>query len=248
MLVSIVIATYNSAKTLRRCFDSIIPQLKEDCELIVIDGGSKDGSLGIINEYTNSIAYTISEPDKGVYDAWNKAIVKSHGEWITFIGSDDKMLPGALDLYRKFLELHGSDYDIVTGKVHFVSEDGKLIKDLGEPFDWLKLVKRKYNLAHPGMLHNRKCFERFGMFDLRYKICGDTEFLQRLGPDVKAGFIDEFLVNMQIGGLSGGWKTFWESFLIRYRQGHLSKVTVIFMYFKFYCELLSNKIKNTIRC
>ena len=100
MKISIIIATWNAEKTLRRCLDSIIPQLTDETELIIIDGGSKDSTNEIINSYGNNVAVHLSEPDKGVYDAWNKGIKTSHGEWIMFIGADDTLCPNAIQVYN----------------------------------------------------------------------------------------------------------------------------------------------------
>lgn len=247
MLVSIIVATYNSAKTLRRCLDSIVPQLGEDCELLVIDGGSKDGTVDIIEEYRGKISYTVSEPDKGVYDAWNKAIVKAKGQWITFIGSDDQMLQGTIDKYRSFLNENGDDYDLISAKLHYISKEGKLIKDVGEPFNWEKLVNVKLSFAHPGMLHNKTCFERFGLFDINYRICGDSDFLQRLGKDVKVGFIDDYLVNMTEGGLSDSTSVFKEGFQIRKKNHSMSRLKLYLLFGKLYIGSFLGQFKKRIK-
>ena len=95
--ISIIIATFNASATIKRCLDSIVPQLTEECELVIIDGGSKDSTNEIIDSYGDKIAIHVSEPDKGIYDAWNKGIRLSSGEWVAFIGADDVLLSGALN-------------------------------------------------------------------------------------------------------------------------------------------------------
>ena len=85
ILISIIIATWNSEKTLKRCLDSIIPQLTKNIELLIVDGGSIDKTNDIIDSYGENISFHISEPDKGVYDAWNKAITHSSGKWLSLI-------------------------------------------------------------------------------------------------------------------------------------------------------------------
>ena len=102
MKISIIIATWNAAKTLRTCLDSIVPQLNKDVELILVDGGSKDETNEIIDSYGDKVSVHISEPDKGVYDAWNKGVKSASGDWITFIGADDVMLQDTTSKYFKF--------------------------------------------------------------------------------------------------------------------------------------------------
>ena len=79
MLISIIIATYNAEKTLQRCLDSIIPQLSDQVELIIIDGGSIDKTSEIVKSNSQYITYYLSEKDDGIYDAWNKGINKANG-------------------------------------------------------------------------------------------------------------------------------------------------------------------------
>ena len=88
-LVSIIIAVYNGANTLQDCLDSIKQQTYQNIELIIIDGGSTDATIDVLNEYDAQISYWISEPDDGIYNAWNKGVVQAKGEWICFLGADE---------------------------------------------------------------------------------------------------------------------------------------------------------------
>jgi len=213
--ISIIIATYNSGKTLKRCLDSIIYQLEEHDEVLIIDGGSKDNTMEIVESYGNKISYSISEKDKGVYDAWNKGVKAAKGQFVVFIGSDDEMLPNTMSLYHSFINKNGNDYDIICGKLYYVNEKGTVLRKVGEPWNWEKHCKRKLNFAHPGMLHNKRLFTRIGYFDLKYKICSDSDFLQRVGSEAKGGFIDNFLVRMSEGGVSDGYNAMVEGFITR---------------------------------
>lgn len=246
MLISIIIATYNASKTLKRCLESIIPQLTDDTELIIVDGGSKDNTNEIINEYVEKISVHISEPDKGVYDAWNKGIKKAHGNWIMFIGADDTLCPNAINIYKNYFHQNGEDFDIICGKLHFVNNKGNLLRDVGEPWNWDKLRKRKWNLAHPGMLHNKRIFESYGMFNIQYKICADSDMLQRLGPNIKAGFIDDFLVNMSEGGVSDSIMAIKEGFLIRKKNKTLPYIENLYGYIILLCKFRLSKLKNKV--
>ncbi|WP_181276694.1 glycosyltransferase family 2 protein [Arcticibacter pallidicorallinus] len=97
-LVSIVIVTLNAEACLRTCLLSIINQQYKNIELLVFDGLSTDSTLEIIKEYDTHISYWQSRPDQGIYDAMNKAIQKASGDWIYFIGADDKLLSGFSEL------------------------------------------------------------------------------------------------------------------------------------------------------
>lgn len=215
MLISIIIATFNAAKTLQRCLDSIVPQLTDATELILVDGGSKDNTNDIIDSYGDKIAVHISEPDRGIYDAWNKGVKIAHGTFVTFIGADDCMMPDAIQQYFNFLNTHGTDFDLICGKLYFINERNEIIRRVGEPWNWKKHCRRKLNFAHPGLLHNKRLFKSIGYFDLQYKICADSDFLQRVGPSAKGGFIDEYLIKMSQGGMSDGYRAIKEGYLSR---------------------------------
>lgn len=222
MTISIIIATYNASKTLQRCLDSIVPQLTDETELILVDGGSKDNTNEIIDSYGDKIAVHISEPDKGIYDAWNKGVKAAHGKFVAFIGADDQMLPEAIRHYLDFFDKHGTNFDLVCGKLYFVNSHGQILRKVGEPWDWKKHCRRKLNFAHPGMLHNKRLFEKVGYFDLQYKICADSDFLQRIGPSARGGFINEYLIKMAQGGMSDGYKAIKEGYLSRKKNKCLS--------------------------
>ena len=88
-LISIVVSVFNGADTLQQCIDSVTDQTYPAVELIVIDGGSTDGTREILLRNASKLAYWVSEPDRGIYHAWNKALVHAQGDWISFLGADD---------------------------------------------------------------------------------------------------------------------------------------------------------------
>jgi glycosyltransferase involved in cell wall biosynthesis len=87
--VSVVVAVFNGVDTLQRALDSLFAQTYRDWELVVIDGGSTDGSVAILERASDRISYWVSEPDRGIYDAWNKALSRLRGQWVVFLGADD---------------------------------------------------------------------------------------------------------------------------------------------------------------
>jgi glycosyltransferase involved in cell wall biosynthesis len=196
-LISVVTVVLNGAKTLRDTIESIVPQLCEEVEYIIIDGGSTDGSIDIIQEYDRHLAYWVSERDSGIYDAWNKAIEASQGEFISFIGADDILEPCAFTAYIEKIKSF-PDIEYWSSHVVFGQRQGRVI---GRPWCWHEF--RKYmTVAHVGSLHRRDLYTRYGKYDTSFRIVGDYEFLLRVGNNLQAGFVDVVTVTMGDGGIS----------------------------------------------
>ncbi|MDR2407020.1 MAG: glycosyltransferase [Bacteroidales bacterium] len=203
--ISIVIATYNVAKTIADCLESIKAQKTGKIELIIVDAGSTDGTLRIIETYNDVVDIVISERDDGIYDAWNKGIRLSSGQWIMFLGADDELMPEALSTYVSFVEKVrkiDKKIDYISSKVQYVDLQGKPLKIFGEPFLWEKFI-RNMNVAHVGSLHNRDLFKEIGLYNyVDYKICGDYELLMRKRNTLKTQFIPVVTAKMRTGGVS----------------------------------------------
>ncbi|MDB5149463.1 MAG: glycosyl transferase family 2 [Mucilaginibacter sp.] len=242
---SIIIATYNSEKTLIRCINSIIEQNFKNYELIIIDGGSTDGTVNIIKQFDSNISSWISEKDKGIYDAWNKGVRMAKGEWITFVGSDDSLYFDALSNYHDFIRsLNNPRLEFVSSKLDLVDVNNNYIKTLGLPWDW-ESCRRQNLIAHPGSLHNRLLFEKFGLFDDSYRICGDFEFLLRPGKEFKTAFMDKITVRMSQGGVSfNAGKLFTEHYRAVVSTGKLNKPAALFYY---RWQMAKSYIKSGIR-
>ena len=218
MHISIVIATYNAGKTLGNCLNSIVPQLTDDVELVIVDGGSKDNTNLIIESFGNKIAFHLSEPDKGIYDAWNKGVKNAKGEWIMFVGADDVLLPGAIQTYLEVIHNtpNISDYDYICAHNEYVDMNGKMLKLLGEEPKWGKM-RRLMPAAHVASLHNKKnLFETIGLYDFeRFHICADYELLLRKKQELKYLMLPAHIARMKVGGMSFSNKAIKETFEIR---------------------------------
>ena len=92
MKLSVITINYNNKEGLKKTIESVVSQIYQDFEYIVVDGGSTDGSIDIIREYDKHIDFWISEPDRGIYNAMNKGIKFSHGEFCLFLNSGDCLL------------------------------------------------------------------------------------------------------------------------------------------------------------
>ena len=211
-IISIIIATYNASKTLKRCLDSIISQKTDGIEILVIDGFSTDSTMKIVKSFGERIDYSISEKDKGIYDAWNKGVNVAHGDWIMFLGADDYLLDGSIKLYMNYLS--NGDYsnmDIISARCKYV-KDGRFIDIRGEKYDY-KTFCRYMNISHGSTLHNRNLFVELGKFDLSYRICADYEFLLR--KVLIAEFINSPTFCMEAGGMSCSARGLVETYRLR---------------------------------
>jgi len=249
--ISIVIATFNAAKTLKKCLDSIIPQLTDEIELILVDGGSKDSTNEIIDSYGDKIAVHVSEPDKGIYDAWNKGVKLAHGQWVAFVGADDVLLPSALNKYldaiRNTLDIE--NYDYICAYNEYADEKGNVLNILGGAPEW-PIYRKRMNAAHVASLHNKKnLFEMLGGYDLSFKICADYELLLRKKDKLKYLFIPERIARMQIGGMSFSTRAIKETYRIRQKHRSVNALENALLFvrdwlgFKYYCvkQLLKGK-------
>lgn len=215
--ISIIIATYNAAKTLRTCFDSIVPQLTEETELIIVDGNSKDETNDIIDSYGGKVAVHISEPDKGIYDAWNKGVKAAKGEWVMFVGADDVLLPNALGEYLKVIHstIGIDEYDYICANNEFVDMKGCILKIIGQAPTW-KRMRRGMAAAHVASLHNmHNLFETIGGYNLDFKICADYELLLRKKQNLRYLFVPVHIARMKVGGMSFSTKAIVEAYKIR---------------------------------
>ena len=204
-LISIIIAVFNGAAHLQRSIASVINQTYPNKELVIIDGGSSDGTVNIIKAYNQAIAYWETQPDRGIYHAWNKALNHTKGDWIYFLGSDDYLRHA--NIFRDivpYLEKYTLKTRIVYGRVNLVTDDGKVIMTYGEPWNRIrKRFKEVMCIPHQGVFHHRTLFELHGKFDESYQIAGDYEMLLRELKTNWAGFVSDMMVaNMQIGGMS----------------------------------------------
>ena len=140
-LISIIVASYNSINTLSRVIESVRSQTYLNKELVIIDGGSKDGTVDVLKRYDESIAYWCSEPDKGIYNAWNKALDYTKGDWILFLGADDYLWTNdVLERITPQLIKVRSKFRVVYGRVSIVREDGTVLETHNEP--WERAKKR----------------------------------------------------------------------------------------------------------
>jgi len=198
-LISIITAVRNGKEHIQQTIQSVASQDFRDFEHLIIDGGSTDGTLGIIQQHLNGIAYHVSEPDKGISDAFNKGVLAARGSVILFLGSDDYLhdnsvlnrVATAMKSLKKPYFFYGNLEYIYKNKV--------------------KTIRRNYNyrkfcrydcLPHQAMFLDRFFFDRYGPFDLNYKYAMDYEHTARFISDYEPEYIDVMISGMRRHGVS----------------------------------------------
>lgn len=200
--VTIITATYNAEKYLEETIISVLGQTYGNIEYIIIDGGSNDSTLDILEKYSSKISYWLSEPDQGIYDAWNKAISLARGEWICYVGADDILLPDAIQNYANFINSNeGEPFEFICSVVELVNDQLKFIRKKGKPWDW-NSFRVFMTVAHVGSLHHISLYEKYGKYDTNYKIAADYEFLLRPKSNLKAAFLHKVTAKMRLSGYS----------------------------------------------
>lgn len=203
--ISVIVSVFNGAKTLQQCINSVSQQTYPNKELIIIDGGSSDGTVELLKANSERINYWISESDSGIYNAWNKGLTETTGDWICFLGADDYFWNDQVLEHMSIALLNvPTDVRLAYARIMLLSADGAVLFPVGEP--WEKVRDRfrwGFCLPHQGVMHRRSLFEQNGKFDESFRIGGDYELLLRELKTADAIFIPDIIVAaMRQGGLS----------------------------------------------
>jgi glycosyltransferase involved in cell wall biosynthesis len=222
--IAVIVATFNRGGTLQRCIDSVAVQTYAYKELVVIDGGSTDGSVDIIRANRSKITDWVSEPDRGIYHAWNKGVARARGDWLCFLGADDYLHDSeALQEMSVRLAAAAPSQRIVYGRVIVVDANGAEVADLGVSWESARapFMRGTTCLPTPGVMFRRDLFRDHGLFDETYSIAGDYEFLLRELKNSEPRYVTDVIVtDMQYGGISSRP----ESTLISLREMRAARV------------------------
>lgn len=197
--ISIIIATYNAEFTIEKALYSVQEQSYQNWECLIIDGNSKDNTAKKVEYFTekDSRFHFFSEPDKGVYDAFNKGWQKACGEWIYYLGSDDELLQDGL----KNLMQHTDGVDIVYGGIRMRYKSGRT-KDK-QPSFWEKEMPFSLPASHQAIIMRRDAIKSLGGYDLKYKILADYDLINHafyLG--MKVNRCSNIIAIFTLGGIS----------------------------------------------
>ena len=202
MKVSIITITYNAENTIFNSLNSVFSQSHKNIEHIIVDGGSKDNTVKICKEF-NHISKLISEPDKGVYDAFNKGLKLATGDIVGFLNADDVFFNenSVQEIANAF---SNTETDIVYGNLDYVNKEGKVIRNwISGPYE-KGLVKKAWMPAHPTFYCKKEVYDRLGGYNDSFKIAGDFELCLRFLEinQVPSFYLNKKLVKMLVGGIS----------------------------------------------
>lgn len=178
-LISVIIALYNGLSNIEDVIISVINQNYNNVELIIIDGGSTDGTLDVIRRYEHVIDYWVSETDAGISDAFNKGIKVAKGDYINFQGDGDGFYKR--DSLDKIIQNANPNYDMfICGRIQRISEDGTemYVSDFIPKFNKKSLLF-KMSMPHQGLFTSMKYFKEYGLFDVNNTYCMDYEHILR---------------------------------------------------------------------
>jgi len=205
MKVSIITAALNNAGTIEDAITSILGQKHNNMEHIVVDGGSKDGTLEIIKKYEEQISKVISEQDNGVYEAMNKGLKVATGDIVAFLNADD--FYANEEVVAKIVEtMLANNVDCCYGDLEYVARDNpeKTIRRWKSHSYRDDLFEKGWHPPHPTFVVKRQIYEEYGYFNLKFKIAADYELMLRFMKkhDIKSCYIPSVLVKMRAGGKS----------------------------------------------
>jgi glycosyltransferase involved in cell wall biosynthesis len=205
MKVSIITVVYNNVETIRTAIDSVLSQDYPEIEHIIIDGQSNDGTNEVIQSYGNRVAKSISEADKGIYDAMNKGLALATGEVIGILNSDDFYATNT-SVSEIVKELQDKKTDIAFADLVFVSPQSldKVLRYYSSADFYPEKFAWGWMPGHPTCFIRKKVYDRYGDFKTDYKIAADYEILTRFIAKYKVSYsyLPKVIVKMRIGGVS----------------------------------------------
>ncbi len=221
MLVTVLTPCFNSGRTIGKTLECIENQTYKNVEYIIIDGGSTDNTLELIERHRDRLPKkltVISEKDNGIYDAMNKGIKLAQGRLIGIVNSDDSY---EKDTIEQVVNHFGKNrYEVIYGmqRTYF---DGKEKAVVIYHHDFLPLQM----ITHPTCFVTKETYEKFGVFDTQYQSAADYDLMLRYFKSGEVIFTPVYSVlsNFRLGGMSSSQTGVRENALVRFRYGYLSK-------------------------
>lgn len=203
-LVTIITIVFNNVKFISNAIESVISQDYPNIEYIVIDGGSTDGTLEAIDKYKDNISIFLSEPDDGVYDALNKGICHSSGDFIAILHSDD-LFCNSRAVSSMMNEISNSNAEICFSDMVVIDKtSGLVLRYYMANYFRRWMFRIGWMPPHPTCFIKKSLFREFGLYSLDYKIAGDFDFLVRVfyKRKINWSYLNQITVKMRSGGIS----------------------------------------------
>lgn len=235
--LSVIIPTYNSAEKLVITLNSLKQLCNQQVEILVIDGASTDNTSQVCKQYSQYITYFVSEKDDGIYDAMNKGIQLSHGEYLYFIGAGDEFLL----CHNEVIRYLDGNADFIYGNCFFKVK--KIIYN-GKYTQW-KIANS--NICHQAIFYNRNLFKIFGSYNTNYRYLADWWMNIQCFADrnVSKKYINVIVANYEEGGFSHNPKetTFFKE-RDNYIYEHYDKYVAFLVFIRRKLAVLYRMLKN----
>lgn len=207
--VTVIIATYNASATLFAAMQSVMSQDYTKIHLLIVDGGSSDGTLDIIAKFDDDRISTISEPDRGIYDAWNKGVKLANSDKILFIGADDTLANerSISEFWRRVLPEHVTK-PMLYGDLNSLAQDGSVVGRVGAAWSnpWTfsgKHVWSTFPIPIMATFFDRQALLDVGLFDPSLRIVADINLVLSIAWKSPPQYIKGVTItNMGFGGIS----------------------------------------------
>jgi glycosyltransferase involved in cell wall biosynthesis len=205
-LFSIITVVYNDAANLEKTIQSVVGQTNHNYEYIVIDGGSKDGTIDVIKQHQTQITLWKSEPDKGIYDAMNKGIKAARGKFINFLNAGDTYFsPNVLQLVSE-TQARLPQVEIVYGQAVRRSSESSNLKFIKGGQVTTSNLFTSIPFCHQAIFYQTPLFQEVGLYDITYRVTADYQWLIRYYNSrqtlAKMHFLNSNLVEYAEGGYS----------------------------------------------
>lgn len=176
MLVSIITVCFNAAETIETTIKSIVSQTYKNIEYIVVDGGSVDGTLQILEHYRKHISVIVSERDEGIYDAMNKGIDLAQGDFIGIINADDWYEEDAIEKVVRISRNISENTGVISGQIRFIDGEQSFLSKKKE----MEQIWMEMPISHPATFIRKSVYEKYGTYNTHYQIAADYELIFRL--------------------------------------------------------------------
>lgn len=251
--VSVITVSYNSEASIEKTIQSVANQTYQNIEYIIIDGASKDKTVNIIKKYSplfeDNFSW-VSEPDKGIYDAMNKGILKATGDIIGLVNSDDWLENDAIEKIVRLVELSNDNPEncLYCGSICFHYINGKcqpMYTNCTRFYAGIKNYSFNHGAYHPAIFVGKNVYKTVGLFDERFKYAADIDFIARsYNAGHKFYFTKDVISNMMDGGVSNGYslKNVIYDKKLSFKKRNIKGIKAFFLLFYFCSKLFVKSI------